>query len=513
MVNPYAVNSRQTNKPKIQLGQSQAIKKFEKFQAKYSTTGTTSGSKKQFKKKKNSDNDSDDDDDDDDDSLFKNAKQTANKFMKKKQSATPIDETETDSDQTFTESKQSDISVDIDRSSTPIPAKRQQKQQQQQITKIPTSRIRSATSSVSSIRSLNRRSVKFVKTNKNQSFSSNHDEINDDNDDDDDDESTIIDEVMSNLILDIDDLEASTSNLYKTNKKKSTTTTKRLSKSPLAMAAQKRSESVTSIIEDNEEDLNDEESKASSGSSDKSLSLRKNLILDVNELARSLSEQDDSSLKKKKQSETDKKKTKKENKSSDKNRKKEQKNKSRKTPSIISESKSTIDTESITDNDADVYQDEYTKTNQISESENELTRKKASLSKHRYASARQQQTYNSDFETEATLKSLRKINKPSIQQKRNAEIQVDPTDLLKNSEFLTTVNVYNPSSILLATTSHLNTASTLKDLNQLTGYTMINQAFNDLMKMNLSFVSNFLTSQRNLYEQQIKSIRPKEYNN
>jgi hypothetical protein len=517
MVNPYAVNSRQTNKPQIQLGQSQAIKKFEKFQAKYSTTGTTSGSKKQFRKKKNSDNDSDDndDDDDDDDSLFKNAKQTANKFMKKKQSATPVDETETDSDQTFTESKQSDISVDIDRSSTPIPAKRQQKQQQQQqqITKIPTSRIRSATSSVSSIRSLNRRSVKFVKTNKNQSFSSNHDEINGDNDDD--DESTIIDEVMSNLILDIDDLEASTSNLYKTNKKKSTTTTttKRLSKSPLAMAAQKRSESVTSIIEDNEEDLNDEESKASSGSSDKSLSLRKNLILDVNELARSLSEQDDSSLKKKKQSETDKKKTKKEEKkSSDKNKKKEQKNKSRKTPSIISESKSSIETESITDNDADVYQDEYTKPNQISESENELTRTKASVSKHRHASARLQQTYNSDFETEATLKSSRNINKPSVQ-KRNAEIQVDPTDLLKNSEFLTTVNVYNPSSILLATTSHLNTASTLKDLNQLTGYTMINQAFNDLMKMNLSFVSNFLTSQRNLYEQQIKSIRPKEYNN
>jgi hypothetical protein len=233
----------------------------------------------------------------------------------------------------------------------------------------------------------------------------------------------------------------------------------------------------------------------------------------VNELARSLSEQDDSSLKKKKQSETDKKKTKKEEKkSSDKNKKKEQKNKSRKTPSIISESKSSIETESITDNDADVYQDEYTKPNQISESENELTRTKASVSKHRHASARLQQTYNSDFETEATLKSSRNINKPSVQ-KRNAEIQVDPTDLLKNSEFLTTVNVYNPSSILLATTSHLNTASTLKDLNQLTGYTMINQAFNDLMKMNLSFVSNFLTSQRNLYEQQIKSIRPKEYNN
>ena len=93
----------------------------------------------------------------------------------------------------------------------------------------------------------------------------------------------------------------------------------------------------------------------------------------------------------------------------------------------------------------------------------------------------------------------------------NAEIQVDPTDLLKNADIMNSINVYNPSSILLATTSHLNQAATLKDLNQLTGYTMINQAFNDLIKMNLGFVSNFLASQRNLYEQQIKSIQPKEY--
>ena len=99
-----------------------------------------------------------------------------------------------------------------------------------------------------------------------------------------------------------------------------------------------------------------------------------------------------------------------------------------------------------------------------------------------------------------------------FKQTSNAEIQVDPTDLLKNSDMLNAINVYDPSSILLATTSHLNTAATLKDLNQLTGYTMINQAFNDLIKMNLSFVGNFLTSQRNLYEQQIKSIRPKEVN-
>ena len=205
MVNPYAVNaSRQPQKPQIQLGQSQALKKFEKFQAKY--TASASGT---FKSKKKNNKSSEDDDDDDDDSLFKEAKQTANKFMKKKPQ-TPEQEESDDSDQTLTESKQSELSIGIDRSSTPVPAKRYS-----QVTKIPTanrpsSRIRSAASSVSSIRSLNKRSVKFVKTD--QSYSN-------------DDESTVVDDMFSrNLILDIEDLE--TNNNYK---KKSF---RRASKSP-----------------------------------------------------------------------------------------------------------------------------------------------------------------------------------------------------------------------------------------------------------------------------------------
>ena len=91
----------------------------------------------------------------------------------------------------------------------------------------------------------------------------------------------------------------------------------------------------------------------------------------------------------------------------------------------------------------------------------------------------------------------------------NAECQCDPIDLLKNSDLMKTVNVYNPSSILLATSTHLNDTATLRDLNQLTGYTMFNQAFNDILKININFVKNFLSAQRNLYEQQISSIKPK----
>ena len=98
MVNPYSLNSNQrglASKPQIQLGQSQALKKFEKFQNKYTTSverkniiikntildtfkDDDDDEDNQFVKKKNFIDD--DDDDDDDDSLFKSKK----KFIKNK---------------------------------------------------------------------------------------------------------------------------------------------------------------------------------------------------------------------------------------------------------------------------------------------------------------------------------------------------------------------------------------------------------------------------------------------
>ena len=129
-----------------------------------------------------------------------------------------------------------------------------------------------------------------------------------------------------------------------------------------------------------------------------------------------------------------------------------------------------------------------------------------------------QHSYFEDFETtdfdvdqtpRTPYKKQLSFYEGKIKPTSNAECQCDPADLLKNSQLLNTVNVYNPSSILLATTSHLNDPHTLKDLNQLTGYTMINQAFNDILKVNINFVKNFLGAQRSLYEQQISSIKPK----
>ena len=106
--------------------------------------------------------------------------------------------------------------------------------------------------------------------------------------------------------------------------------------------------------------------------------------------------------------------------------------------------------------------------------------------------------------------------RPSGVASSNAEVQVDTADLLKYSHLLKSVSMYNPSSLLLATVSHfdhVDHTATLRDLNQLTGYNMINQTFNDLIKYNLNFMKNFLAAQRSLYEQQIQSIQPTFHSN
>ncbi len=165
--------------------------------------------------------------------------------------------------------------------------------------------------------------------------------------------------------------------------------------------------------------------------------------------------------------------------------------------------------------------------------ETTTTTKKTKSSRHKKSrnsarTPRTQQSYMDDFETtdfdvDVTPRHKKQLSffnttefVPEKQDRQKvfvetttASCQVDPQDLLKNSSLLNTVNVYNPSSILLATTSHLNSGATLKDLNQVTGYCMINQAFNEILKVNINFVQNFLGAQRALYEQQISSIKPK----
>jgi hypothetical protein len=96
MVNPYALGSRATPKNQINLTESQALKKFEKYQSKLSSS-LERRSKSPAEKKRSThisldssledDNvfNKDSDSDSDDDSLFlKNLKTSSNKFIKRK---------------------------------------------------------------------------------------------------------------------------------------------------------------------------------------------------------------------------------------------------------------------------------------------------------------------------------------------------------------------------------------------------------------------------------------------
>lgn len=281
------------------------------------------------------------------------------------------------------------------------------------------------------------------------------------------------------------------------------------SKSPLAT---RRSESVASIIEE------EEFSSITPSIESPSILENPNLILDLNEYEKSLNQFADekkASDKKIKKKSEEKQKTKSKKTSKDKHKKKSSK-----------DTTETIDSSIVSELEV-VSKISHTAT----DSESEIkTFKSEESTESRPTLKKRSKSYQSDFETDQDFSVIsQRTNefsfKPTNRRKSsatsttakakkstpktNVEVQVDQNDLLKYSDLLKSVNVYNPSSLLLSSMAYLNDSTSLRDLNQLTGYNLINQTFNDLIKMNLSYLKNFLSMQRNLYEQQIQSIQPK----
>ncbi|CAF0742232.1 unnamed protein product [Brachionus calyciflorus] len=466
MVNPYALNARQTQK-KVTLGQSQALKKFEKIQAKH--TGKIEKKTNKFKKNVSINssgdensilNDDDDDDQEDDDSVFKNLKN--NKFVKNKlasKSEKKIDKVDNDSEVSKTSDSDIEISV-ADRSSTP---------NRKSSLHRPSSRLLSAASSLTDFQSSNlpKRSPSRVKFVKQDSTITDEDE-------------SIESLLNNNLVLDIDDLEPVSKNNKFLKKNKI--------KSPLN--SERRSASVASIIEESEV------STATVASVQSPSLMDANLILDIHDLDKS-----ESSISKS---------SKKSSKSSKKKDKKDRKKKKRsKTPTSLIET----ETEYRTADSSIVTEIGHHDKKSI-KSDSDLD-----ISQSYNRSVIKDKSYFEDFETDPDLTivsradrlkrkhlSFAESNKKEL---NNIEVQVDPNDLLKHSDLIRSVNAYNPSSLLLASVTFLNEKSNLKDLNQLTGFNLINQTFNDLIRMNVNFMKNFLATQKSLYEQQIASIQPK----
>ena len=173
MPNPYATNKssyRPTPTKQVALGQSNALKRLEKLQAKHTgssverrSTGSPGKMRKSHEYSLDSDEDDrrnlddEDEDDEDEDSLFKNAKKNANKFMKQKGSTVAENKKnkkkyEPQEDQ-LTDSQESDLEISVmDRSSTPLTVK--QRQAQIRPSSKTSSRLGGAASAMSSLSSM-----------------------------------------------------------------------------------------------------------------------------------------------------------------------------------------------------------------------------------------------------------------------------------------------------------------------------------------------------------------------
>jgi hypothetical protein len=575
MVNPYtAAASRVNPKSQIQLGQSQLLKKIEKLTSKHGTGSSLDHSKSKKSNrftldssKDSNDDDEDDDDEEDEDSVFKNLKKSTNKFMKKKETAaepkkpsprgtkSPRSPKEVKRS-TFKAAPDSDVSDDSeleisanDRSSTPKNSKFQSYLK---------SRLLSTASSIHDHApqpaARHRRSPSKVKFSDNQNLS-------------DEDESTIIEEMLSkNLVLDINELEASISATQNAPNRR---------KSGEGGGGNMRSDSVASVIEENEDRTSSNESSSESVANHRTT----NLILSIDDLDRSF----DNGKKSGKISASQKKTTY-ETKKSPRNKDAKQRGGSaKKSPKRVKTPTSVIDTESEmnpgnasiqteietevnrTDNEvhtddirtvrsqltdksstanenrkqrgaARSYRDDFETsldTTELSLSNKKSARKSKKQHEFLYSSDRKDEkkerkkskkskkdkkhrrSFSASSVSSEVSKSSRKATRKSNRQTTdrmtisNAEIQVDPTDMLKHTDLYKSVGSFNPSSLMIASLSYLNDETNLNDLNQLTGYNLINQSYNDLIRMNLSFFRNFLTVQRSLYQQQIASIKPK----
>ncbi|RNA01078.1 hypothetical protein BpHYR1_051587 [Brachionus plicatilis] len=443
MVNPYELSSRQNQRKQVSLASSNALKKFEKLQAKH--TGKPPKSKKSYSINSSGDENSifrndADDGDEDEDSVFKNLNK--NKFVKAKPKA------EKNSDSEKSEMSDTDLEISIaDRSSTPNRKSSIQR---------PSSRLRSEASSANELYSSNlpKRSPSRVKFLKQDSIT-------------DQEESQVEDLLGKNLVLTIDDLEPADNKFAKKPK----------SKSPIS--SERR---TASIYEE------DELSTATVSTQSPSL-MNANVILDIHELDKSESSVSKSSSK------------------SSKKKSKDKRKKRSKTPNSVIETETDYRTA-----DSSIATEIGEKKYPRSESELDV------LSQSHHRSSYKDKSYYDDFETDQDFTLVSRAEKSKRKQLTFAEnkkevnsieIQVDPNDLLRHSDLIRSVNVYNPSSLLLASVSFLNQGTNLKDLNQLTGFNLINQTFNDLIRMNVNFMKNFLATQKSLYEQQIASIQPK----
>lgn len=120
--------------------------------------------------------------------------------------------------------------------------------------------------------------------------------------------------------------------------------------------------------------------------------------------------------------------------------------------------------------------------------------------------------YQEDFDTETetsirSRSSIKRYSKKSGRKKesemKSAQVQVDDLELMRHSDLVKNLSLYSPFS--------LGTQVPLSDLNNLIEFNVVNNSFNDIIKMNLAFMKNFLSTQRQMYESEIRNIKPRKF--
>jgi len=515
MVNPYANRQRmgspaQQPKPvsQVTLGTSQALKKVESIQRKQQKAELKkikkeAKSTKLSKKDKSSamtmfdttssDEDSSDDSSDDDtsDSVLKNVKSKSNKFIKKQPSKKIVSESE--------KQENEEVKSEVDESIRDEELQYSDMSSQNHIVMPSTSKI----SSISSSRHKGGNRVTFEKKistkNKSQSEATEQSTTNDQSSSE---QSSSEGGVNINVILDINELDIGGSSNQKTksNKKETVSIIKKTKK----FDKSEKKES-NSIIDNNS---SDDDSLSSS--------IRKNVILDLDDLENEITnvtgqKANNKHIDEKKPPKSDSnKKTAESNKKSSLNKSKQKRtrnnSRSQSIVSIISQESDSIATEIMNDNieTESIASETYQTANEST------SHRVPTVSRQKSESA--YSNYQEDFDTESEIsriqssKSNTRISSATLIKPRtkylttsakSVEIQVNDVDLLKNSNLFIDTPLFTPFSV----------ASKRVDWNQYLDLNVANNAFNDLMKMNLEFMKNFINIQRQMYENEMRNLQ------
>ena len=308
--------------------------------------------------------------------------------------------------------------------------------------------------------------------------------------------------VNRNVILDISDLDIAGSNQKsKPNKKETVSIIKKTKKVDKSDSEKKESNSIIDYNSSDDDSL--------------SLSIRKNVILDLDDLenertAANNQKSKTKQINEKKPPKSDSNKKTESNKKSTINKTKQKRtrnnSRSQSIVSIISQESDSIATEIMNDN---------IETESIASETYQTANESTS---HRVATASRQKTesvisnYQEDFDTESEISRIQSsksntrvssatLIKPrtkySTTSAKSVEIQVNDVDLLKHSNLFIDTPLFTPFSV----------ASKRVDWNQYLDLNVANNAFNDLMKMNLDFMKNFINIQRQMYENEMRNLQ------